>query len=175
MLVPVDLSKLIDVVKYDVVKKTEYDKFKKVGKVNNIDTMIQINDTSGFVKKTDYNAKITDIECKIPDVSGLATKTALTTAEKKTPDVNSLVKKTDYNAKVTEIENKLNNHNHDKYITTTEFDTLAADAFNARLSQANLVTKTDFDNTVSSLNSKIPENKTKNESIENELQKLKNI
>ena len=29
--------------------------------------------------------------------------------------------------KVTEIENKLNNHNHDKYITTPEFNTLAAD------------------------------------------------
>ena len=28
---------------------------------------------------TDYNAKITDIEGKIPDVRGLATKTALTT------------------------------------------------------------------------------------------------
>ena len=35
------------------------------------------------------------------------------------------------------------------------------------------MTKTDFDNTVSSLNSKIAENKTKNGSIENELKKLK--
>ena len=76
--------------------------------------------------------------------------------------------------KVTEIENKLNNHNHDKYITTTEFNTLAVDVFNARLSQANLVTKTIFDNTVSSLNSKIVENKTKNESTENELKTTKN-
>ena len=42
------------------------------------------------------------------------------------------LKKTDYNTKVTEIENKLNNHNHDKYITTPEFNTLAADVFNAR-------------------------------------------
>ena len=37
------------------------------------------------------------------------------------------VKKTDYNAKVTEIENKLNNHNHDKYIDTSEFNKLTAD------------------------------------------------
>ena len=35
------------------------------------------------------------------------------------------------------------------------------------------MTKTIFDNTVSSLNSKIAKNKTKNESIENELKKLK--
>ena len=85
----------------------------------------------------------------------------------------ALLKKTDYSAKVTVIENKLNNHNHDKYITTPEFNTLAADVFNARLSQANLMRKTIFDNTVSSLDSKIAENKTKNKSIENELKKLK--
>ena len=61
------------------------------------------------------------------------------------PSVSSLVNKTDYINKVTEIENKLYNHNHDKYIATPEFNTLAADVFNARLSRANLVTKTDFD------------------------------
>ena len=61
------------------------------------------------------------------------------------------LKKTEYNNKVTDIENKLNNHNHDKYITTPEFNTLAAGVFNARLAQVNLVAKTDFDNTVSGL------------------------
>ena len=29
--------------------------------------------------------------------------------------------------KVTEVENKLNNHNHDKYIDTSEFNKLAVD------------------------------------------------
>ena len=81
--------------------------------------------------------------------------------------------KTDYNTEITEIENKLNNHNHDKYIITPEFNTLAADIFNARLARANLVVKINFDNTVSILDSKIAVNKTKNESIENELKKLK--
>ena len=87
-------------------------------------------------------AKLTELENKIPDVSILATKTALTAAKNKIPDVGSLAKKTDYNTKITEIENKLNNHNHDKYITTPEFNTLAADVLNARLAQANLITKT---------------------------------
>ena len=73
-----------------------------------------------------------------------------------------MVKKTDYDTKVTEIDNKFNNHNHDKYITTPEFNTLAADVFNA-----NLVKETDFGNTISSLDSKIVANKTKNVSIEN--------
>ena len=113
------------------------------------------------------------MEGKILDVSSLAAKTALTTVENKIPDVRSLVKETDYNTKMTEIEKKLTDHNHDKYITTPEFNTLAADVFNARLKRANLVTKTDFDNSVSSLNGKVTINKTKNESIENELRKLK--
>ena len=133
----------------------------------------KILDNSGLVKKTDYNIKLTELENKIPDVSNLATKTALTAVENKIPSVSNLVKKTDYNTKVTEIENKLNNHNHDKYITTPEFNTLAADVFNARLVEANLITKTDFDAKLLSLNRKITANKSKNLLVENELKKLK--
>ena len=155
VLVPVDLSKLSDVVKNGVVKKTDNEKL--VAKVNSIDTRgfvlktkhdtdkseleNKIPDTSDLVKKTHYDAKITEIECKIPHIPNLAIKTALTTVENKIPNVSSLVKKTDYTTKVTEIENKLNNHNHDKYITTPEFNTSAADVFNASLSRENLVKK----------------------------------
>ena len=39
--------------------------------------------------------------------------------------------------KITKTEKKSNDHNHDKYITTPEFNTLAANVFNARLTQAN--------------------------------------
>ena len=75
-----------------------------------------------LLKKTDYNTKVTEIEDKIPDISSLATKTALTTVENKTSSVSNLVKKADYDTKVTEIENKLNNHNRDTYIDTPEFN-----------------------------------------------------
>ena len=61
------------------------------------------------------------------------------------------MKKTDHNTKVTETENKLNDHNHDKYIDTSKFNTLASIVFNARLAQANLITKTDFDVKLSNL------------------------
>ena len=101
----------------------------------------KIPNATDFVKE----AKITELEDKIPDISNLATKTALTAVENKIPSVSNLVKKTDYNTKVTEIENKLNNHNHDKYVDTQEFNKLTADVFNARIAQANLITKTDFD------------------------------
>ena len=66
------MIKLSDVVKNDVVKKTVYNKL--VAKVDNIDT-------SDFVLKTNYNTKITEIEGKIPGISNLATKTALTVIE----------------------------------------------------------------------------------------------
>ena len=64
--------------------------------------MIQINQnqtikflilTSGLVKKTDYNTKITEIEGKIPGVTNLATKTALIIVENKIPDASSFSKK----------------------------------------------------------------------------------
>ena len=89
----------------------------------------KIPDVSDLVKKT----KLTELENKIPDVSGLATKTALTAVENKIPDVSSIVKKTDYNTKITEIEKKLTDHNHGKYITTPEFNNLAASVFNSIL------------------------------------------
>ena len=75
-------------------------------------------------------------------------------------------KKTDYDTKITEIEKKPTNNNHDKYIATPEFNTLTANVFDARLAQANLITKIDFNAKLSSLN-------RKQLLVENEFQKLK--
>ena len=50
---------------------------------------------------------------------------------------------------------------------------MAAHVFNARLAQENLITKTDFDAELSSLNRKTTSNKTKNLLVENEFKKLK--
>ena len=61
MPVPVDLSKLSDIVKNYVVKRTAYDKL--VAKVNGIDT-------SAFVLKSKYDTDKSELENKIPD-SGL--------------------------------------------------------------------------------------------------------
>ena len=118
-------------------------------------------------------SKLTELGSKIQDVIGLATKLALTAVENKIPNFSSLVKKTDYDTKISELEKKLTDHNHDKYITTPEFNTLATDVFNARLAQANLITKTDFDAKLLSLNRKITTNKSKQILVENELKKLR--
>ena len=93
----------------------------------------KIPDTSELVKKLDYNAKISEIENKIPSISGLATNSALTAVENKIPDVSSLVQKADYDTKISEIGKKLTDHNHDKYITTPEFNKFTAEIFAARL------------------------------------------
>ena len=156
---------------YDKLKKTVYDKL--AVKVNDIDTSEFVLKTkyqtektelekknpnvTNFVKKT----KLTELENKIPNVHSLATKTTLTAVENKMPDVSSLVKITNYDTKISELEKKLTDHNHDKYIATPEFSNLAADVFNARLAQANLIAKTDFDTKFSSLNRKITSNKSK--------------
>ena len=58
--VSVDLSKLSDVLKNDVVKKTVYDKL--VAQLNNIDT-------STFVLKTKYQPDKTELEKKTPNVT----------------------------------------------------------------------------------------------------------
>ena len=52
----------------------------------------KIPDTSGLFKKTDYNAKITKIEGKIPSISSLTTNSALTAVENKIRNISSLVK-----------------------------------------------------------------------------------
>ena len=82
-------------------------------------------DANGLVKKTDWNAKVSEIEGKIPRISGLATTSALTAVENIIPDVKNLVKKTDYNAKISDIEQKVTEHY--KYITTSEFNKLTTE------------------------------------------------
>ena len=124
MPVPLDLSKLSDLVKSDVVKKTVYNELV----VKSIDTSAfilknkydpdktelekKIPNTKGLaknklavlLKKKDYNTKITVRKGKIQSVSGLGTNVALTAVENKIPYVNNFIKKADYNAKTTEIE-----------------------------------------------------------------------
>ena len=160
--VPNDLATLSNILKNDIVQKTEYDKL--VTKADSIDTTKsvlkaahdkdtleskkkikliigetkkegglatknelaavenKIPDINSLVNKTDLNAKITEIENKIPNITGLATNSALTAVENKIPDVSSFVKKTDYDTKISEIENKVSDHNHDKYITNPQFN-----------------------------------------------------
>ena len=89
--VPIDLAKLSNVVKNDVVKKTEYDKL--VNKVNDIDNSNFVSRTKYEKDGSDFEDKINQIEKKIPDVSDLVKKSALTAVENKIPDISGLATK----------------------------------------------------------------------------------
>ena len=84
-----------------------------------------------------------------------------------------MVTKTDYNTKISDIEKKLTDHNHDKHITTPEFNRLTKENFRTRLAQANLITKTDLDIELKKISDRVTSNKTKYLLVENELKKLK--
>ena len=64
---------------------------KKMYIINQFATVDNI-DNSDFVLKTEYNTDKTKLENKIPDISNLATKTALTTVKNKIRSVSNLVK-----------------------------------------------------------------------------------
>ena len=113
---PVDLAKLTNAVKSDLVKKTVYKTKATSIEVriagltkNTVDNLADITkfkaiDTNSFVLKTelasDINTlenKIDTVDKKIPDISELATKTSL----------NAYLQTTAFNSKVTEVENKI--------------------------------------------------------------------
>ena len=113
------------------------------------------------------------MENEIASISGLATNSALTAVEKKIPNVSGLVKKTtDYNTKINETESKITDHNHDKNITTPEFNKLTTEHFKTSLKQADLVTKTEHDTKLQEFSKRITSNKSRHLLAENELRKL---
>ena len=179
--IPIDLSKLSNVVKNEVVKKNAYDKL--VAKLNNIDTSgfllktkydadklkleNKIPDTSNFVKKANYNTKITELENKIHDIINLATKTSLTTVENKIPNISNLATKTELNT----VENKIPD------ISNLATKTLVNRIENKISDTNNLTTKTALTNVenkipdISSLVKKSDYN-TKITEVENNVKKL---
>ena len=113
---PVDLAELTNAVENDLVKKTVYNT--KVTSIEGqlagitkktIDNLADITkvkaiDTNSFVLKTKLASDVTTLENKIdtvdkkiPDISGLATKTSL----------NAYLQTSTFNSKVTEVENKI--------------------------------------------------------------------
>ena len=136
--VPADLSKLANKVTNDLVEETDFNALEQTIKVtdnktgqDNLETTVQNNhlttetsinnlkakvdgtDLTKYVKKTDYDTKVGNLELKIPDVSGLLPtntfnskvselETKIKTAESK-PNISNLAIKTE----VTNVENKI--------------------------------------------------------------------
>ena len=105
MPVPVDLSKVSDVVKNHVVKKDIYKA--KIKKIKD-----KIPDITNLATNSSLNAKINEVKKEILSITNVATTTALTT----------------------ETESKIfTNHDHDKHITIQELNKLTSENFTARL------------------------------------------
>ena len=72
-----------------------------------------------WLKKTDFNTKVTEIEGKIPNVSNLVKKTdfntKVTEIQGKIPDVSNLVKNTDFDTTITHKISETNSSFHVKY------------------------------------------------------------
>ena len=134
--VPVDLAKLSNVVKNEVVKKADYN-----AKVTNIEsriagvtkntvdnladiTKLKAVDTNNFVLKTKLASDVTTLENKIdtvnkkiPDISGLAAKTSL----------NDYLQTSTFNSKVTEVENKIKDADIITKSANTKANTIRSD------------------------------------------------
>ena len=113
---PTDFAKLTNAIENDLVKKTVFNT--KVTSIetqiagltkNKVDNLADITklkaiDTNSFVTRTKFSAdtnalddKIDGVEKKVPDISGLATKTSL----------NSYLHTSTFNSKVTKVESKI--------------------------------------------------------------------
>ena len=84
--VPVDLSKLRDVVKNGVVKKDVYNT-----KIKDIED--KIPDITNLATNASLNVKIHVVKGEIPSITNLATTAAFTPVENKIPNVSNSVKK----------------------------------------------------------------------------------
>ena len=133
---PVDLAILTNAVENDLVKKTDYNT--KVTSIeaqisgltkNTVDNLADITkfkaiDTNSFVLKTKLASDVTTlknkvdtVDKKIPDISGLATKTSL----------NAYLQTSTFNSKVTEVENKIKSADIIAKSANTKANTMRSD------------------------------------------------
>ena len=77
-----------------------------------------------MVKKTDFNAKITEVESKISSITGLDTSSALTAVEYKIPDVSSLITKTDFDVKLQAVSDRVTKNKSKHLLVGNELNKL---------------------------------------------------
>ena len=150
----------------------------KIRDITNLATNASINAKINEVKgemrtftnlatNVSLQAKINKIKNKIPNITNLATTTDLTSL------LMSAIqsKKTDESTKISGIKNKTTGDlDHDKFITTQEFNKLTSENVDARFKKTNLASKNDTANFVKKIDF---DNKLKDvTSNKNELNKL---
>ena len=130
---PADLSKLSDIVKMILLKKMCIMLWSKILYIK----LILILNTN-----TNLNAKINEVKNGIPSITNLARTPAFTAkineVKNKKPNISNLAICTAF----TPVENKI--HDHNKYITTPEFNKLTTENFATKLAQTNSANKIDI-------------------------------
>ena len=127
-------AKVINIDTSGFVLKTKYDTDKSSLEKNSMmRTKKYLILVDLLKKKKHYNAKITELEGKIPSITGLATISTLTTVENKIPNVSNLVKKTGYDAKILDTENK--------HITTADNNKFTKDVVAYKIKSEGLIDK----------------------------------
>ena len=146
--VPVDLSKLSDLVKDDVVKKDVFHAY-----IRNIEDKIPI--ITNLATNTTLNAKINEVKNEVPIVTTLATYPSLNAkineakgeilitnlartitlpaAENKVSNVNDLIKKADYDAETKDSKNE--------YIVTSDYNKITNNIFDKKITVKNVAKK----------------------------------
>ena len=110
--------------------------------------ILKIREITNLATNASLNAKINEVKGKIPGITNLATTAAVTTDENKIFNVSNLVKRTDYNKQTNKMEKKITDRDHNKYITTPEFNMLTAENVAAIFQQGNLASKSVISNCV---------------------------
>ena len=168
--VPLDLSKLSNVVKNSVVKEDEYNPKIKDFEDQIPDITIKYLILLNLATNATLNAKTNEIKNKIPSITNFATTTALNA---NINEVNVTNLATSTTTALTAVENKIPDHGI--YITTLEFNKLIAENVSSRLAQTNLGSKNDvtnffkkadIDDELNNLNKKITSNKIKHILVE---------
>ena len=130
--VPVDLSKLSDVGKNDVAKINVYN-----AKIKDIED--KVPNITNLTTNTTFNSKINEVKNEILSINNSATTATLNAkinkVKNKIPKITDLATTT----ALTAVENKIPHHS--KYITNPEFNKLTAENFSARLAKANYQAK----------------------------------
>ena len=115
----------------------------------------KIPNISSFLLTKVFNSKITEVEKKIPDIKNLASKTEVTAVENKIPNAGNLAAKTDYAAEITRIKND--------YVTNAALDARHKD----------LEQKTTFESELKKVDDKVSSNSSKVLSYEQKLKQRK--
>ena len=123
--VSVDLSKLSNVVKNDVVKKDVYH-------ANIKDIEDKIPNITNLAAAAALNTKINEVKNEISSITNLAINTVLINVKNKTPNVSDLVKKkVGYDAEIKFIKNK--------YFNTSNYNKFRNNIFDAKIAQKKIV------------------------------------